>query len=189
MLWCSGCRVEKSHLNLNVIQYMGFGTAFCLSESCIWKRREVQVMVVGWNTYFFTEMPEGWLNDSCKFPSSCRGRKSRNPCGGGSGLQMPMWLWQSAYFLYQETDTWIGEISKLRRHLSDFHDMREVQISLQMVGPNIRNASRTCLHHVRKQNNWRGFCLNNLRIESIPLDFDSLHHPVELGCKAANSML
>ena len=27
--------------------YMGFGTAFCLSESCIWKRREVQVMVVG----------------------------------------------------------------------------------------------------------------------------------------------
>ena len=133
--------------------------------------------------------PEGWLNDSCKSPSSCRGRKSWNPCGGGSGLQMPMWLWQSAYFLYQETDTWIGEISKLRRHLSDFHDMREVQISLQMVGPNIRNASRTCLHHIRKQNNWRGFCLNNLRIESIPLDFDSLHHPVELGCKAANSML
>ena len=95
----------------------------------------------------FQEYPKGWLTVSHKPPSSCRRRNPRKFCSHDSDLQMPMWFWQSVCFLCQETDTWNDEPPKLPQRLSDFHDLRVVQTSLQAIGSNMKSASRTCFHH------------------------------------------
>ena len=86
----------------------------------------------------FHEDPKGWLIVSHKPPSSCRRQNPRRFCSHASDLQMPMWFWQSACFLCQETYTWNDEPPKLPQRLSDFHDLRVVKTSLQAIVSNMK---------------------------------------------------